>query len=212
MRLLFAAARAAAGILGLVAVIVTFAVTASRGPINPFNFFGYFTLQSNIGFAIVMLALAVDGFANRRQSELLLLTRGCVATYMIIVGLVYNTLLTGLEGGVTVVWANIVLHVVVPIYALVDWLFFGDRPPLPWKRYWIVLVYPVVWLVVVLIRVGTDGMSFYPFLNFNDPKLGGGGVALYCVVIAIGFAAFGALIWVLSRVRILKGKDAVETA
>ena len=31
---------------------------------------------------------------------------------------VYNPLLTGLEGGVTLAWANDVLHVVIPIYAL----------------------------------------------------------------------------------------------
>ena len=199
MRILFAVARLAAGALGLAAVIATYA--AAQMPINPFNFFGYFTIQGNIVFLIVILIAAAFGFAGRTQPGWLLFLRAA-ATYMIIVGLVYNTLLIGLAGGVAVPWANHVLHVVIPIYALLDWLLFGDRPPLPWRRFWFVLIYPLVWLGVVLIRVGTDGMAFYPFLNFN--KIGGGATALYCIAIAIGFAVFGLVVWALSRVHILK--------
>jgi hypothetical protein len=65
--------------------------------------------------------------------------------------------------------------------------------------------------VVVLIRVGTDGFFFYPFLNFRDPKLGGGGVAIYCVIIAVAFALFGLAVWGISRLRILTPKGAVAT-
>jgi hypothetical protein len=211
MRSLFATVRIVFAILGAAAVIATFASTAAVSAINPFNFFGYFTIQSNIAFVVVLAVVAIVGFTGRRQSGALYLIRGCVATYMIIVGIVYNTLLTNVDVSIHVPWANTVLHTVLPIYALVDWLIFADRPPLAWNRYWVVLVYPVVWLVVVLIRVGTDGFFFYPFLNFRDPKLGGGGVAIYCVIIAVAFALFGLAVWGISRLRILTPKGAVAT-
>jgi hypothetical protein len=201
MRFVFAVLRAIMGILTLVAVMATFIATAAKGPVNPFNFFGFFTIQSNIIIAIVLLMLAVDGFAKRRQSPLLLLTRASATTYIVIVGIVYNTLLTGLEGGVVLPWANTVVHVVLPIYALIDWVLFADRSPLPWRRFWIVVIYPIVWCVVVLIRGATDGWVPYPFL---DPKLGYGVVFLYVVGIAVAVLAVGAAVWALSRVRILK--------
>lgn len=201
MKLLFASLRIVAGVSGLAAVVATFADTASRSPINPLNFFGFFTLQSNILTAVVLVVAAVVTFLGRTQSPALILARGCVATYIIIVGVVYNTLLAGLPGGVELAWANVVLHVAVPLYVAIDWIFFGDRPALPWKRFWIVLVYPIVWIVVVLVRGATDGWVPYPFL---DPSLGYPVVALYCVGIAVGIGVVGTAIWSLSRVRILK--------
>ncbi len=204
MRIVFAA-------LGAVAVIATFTSTAAVSTINPFNFFGYFTIQSNVAFVVILVTVGAYGFLGRPQSSALYLVRGCIATYMIIVGIVYNTLLTGTDGGVLVPWANVVLHIVMPLYAFVDWLFFSDKPALPWNRFWIVLVYPLVWITVVLIRVGTDGMYFYPFLNFRDPALGGGGVALYCVGIAIGFALFGLAVWGISRMRVLTPRGVAAT-
>ncbi|MBC7725102.1 MAG: Pr6Pr family membrane protein [Burkholderiaceae bacterium] len=197
---LFAATRLVAALLGLIAVAATFADTGSRTAINPFNFFGFFTMQSNILAAVIFLTAAIWGLTGRERSAGLELARGCATAYMIIVGLVYNLLLAGLPGGVDLPWANNVLHIVIPIYAAVDWLFFADRSALPWNRFWVVVVYPMVWVVVVLIRGATDGWVPYPFL---DPATGYGAVALYAVGIAVGIAAFGALVWAVSRVRIL---------
>lgn len=50
--------------IGVVAVVVlavvsTFLDTASRTTINPFNFFGFFTMQSNIMAAVILLLAAV---------------------------------------------------------------------------------------------------------------------------------------------------------
>ncbi len=201
MKLLFASLRIAAGVAGLSAVLATFADTASRSPINPLNFFGFFTLQSNILTGIVLVVAAVVTLLGRKQSRALIIARACVTTYIVIVGVVYNTLLVGLPGGVELEWANFVLHVAVPIYVAIDWIFFGDRRTLPWNRFWIVLVYPIVWIAVVLMRGATDGWVPYPFL---DPSLGYPVVALYCVGIAVGIAVVGSAVWALSRVRLLK--------
>jgi uncharacterized membrane protein len=198
---LFAALRLIAVVAVASAIVATFFDTASRATINPFNFFGFFTMQSNIITAVVLLLAALATFAGRQQTPLLVLARACATTYIVIVGIVYNTLLVGLEGGVSLEWANWVLHVAFPIYAALDWIFFGDHTAPPWKQLWLVLIFPVLWTVVVLIRGATDGWVPYPFL---DPSTGYGSVAIYCLVIFIATIIVGAVVFALSRVRIIK--------
>ena len=197
-RLIGASRLGVAAMIGI-AVAATFLDTASRSTINPFNFFGFFTLQSNIIAALVLGLSGAAVLMGRTQTPALQLVRAISATNLVIVGIVYNTLLVGLPGGVELAWANAILHVVSPIYVALDWILAGDRGALPWRRMWVVLVYPLLWLAVVLVRGATDGWVPYPFL---DPAIGYDVVALYCVAIAIGFGVFGAMIWALSRVRV----------
>ena len=201
--------RIAAVALGVVAVIATLVDTASRVPVNPFNFFGFFTMQSNIIWFVVMLITAVDVLRGQQKSELPTLARGCATAYMILVGAIYNTLLAGQEGGVALVWANSVLHVVLPIYAVLDWIVFADRRPLAWKRLWVSLIYPMFWVVVVLIRGATDGWVPYPFLN---PDTGYGLVFTYVAGIAILTVVTAAIVWALSRVQLVKVDEPIGVA
>ena len=203
MKKLFAVLRLGMAILIAVAITATFIDTASRVAINPFNFFGFFTLQSNILASIVLAVAGIRGLQRGKQTKRLMLARASITTYLIIVGLVYNTLLVGVPGGggIELGWANAVVHIVSPIYVLVDWVFFADRTAQPWRKFWVVFIYPLVWLAVVLVRGATDGWVPYPFL---DPATGYGSVAAYSVGIAIGVAVFGALVWALSRVRIIR--------
>jgi hypothetical protein len=188
-------------LLGITSITATFLDTASRETINPFNFFGFFTMQSNILLAVVLGITAVVSLTGRTQSPGLQLARGCATTYIAVVGLVYNTLLAALPGGVTLEWANHQLHIVLPIYAVLDWAIIGDRGPLPWKRLAIVTVYPIAWIFVVLVRGATDGWVPYPFL---DPGTGYGAVAIYCVVIAASTVVVAAAIWALSRGQLVR--------
>ena len=203
MKRLFAVLRLGMAILIAVAITATFIDTASRVAINPFNFFGFFTLQSNILASIVLAVAGIRGLQRGKQTKRLMLARASITTYLIIVGLVYNTLLVGVPGGggIELGWANAVVHIVSPIYVLVDWVFFADRTAQPWRKFWVVFIYPLVWLAVVLVRGATDGWVPYPFL---DPATGYESVALYSVGIAVGVAVFGALVWALSRVRIIR--------
>ena len=201
MNYLVPALRLAVAILGIVAIVSTFFDTATRATINPFNFFGFFTMQSNIIVVIVLAVSAFVSFSARRQSPRLVLARGCATTYIVITGFVYNLLLAGLEGGVSLAWANTVLHVILPLYAALDWVIFRDRSPLRWNQIWIALIYPIVWIMVVLLRGATDGWVPYPFLN---PTQGYGVVALYALAIAVATVVFAAVIWTVSRLRPLR--------
>lgn len=203
MKRLFGLLRLAAGLAILAAVIGQFVYTAGRATINPFNFFGYFTIQSNIITMVAFLASAYFILGRKKQPAWVIYLRAVSTTIIVIVGIVYNTLLANasLAGSFDLKWSSNILHVIIPIYALVDWVLFADRKKLPYNRLWVVLIYPITWLVVVLIRGATDGWVPYPFL---DPATGYGTVAAYSIGIAVFTVLFGLAVFALSRVRILK--------
>lgn len=187
----------------VVAVVATALDVLSRGPINVFNFFGYFTIQSNILLAVTMTLAGLHGLRAVAQPRWLEFARGLTTTNIVIVGIVYATLLAplGVEGGVPVPWANTILHVVTPVLAALDWLLIGDRKRLPLSKLWLVLLYPAIWLTVVLIRGATDGWVPYPFL---DPANGYGSVAIVCVGICVAMLLVGWLVFVAIRYRLVK--------
>ena len=180
------------------AVLATFSDSASRGPVNPFNFFGYFTIQSNLLGAVVLGVAAVVGLFGRRQGLVLQLARASITTYLLVVALVYNTLLAGL-GGAGVAWANTVMHVVFPLFCLLDWLLVPDREALRFRLLWVVELFPTAWCAVVLLRGALDGWVPYPFF---DPANGYGSVLLYVVGIAATFIGVGAIVFAASRLRL----------
>lgn len=195
-----ATARLALAILIGAAIAWTFAVAwrDTGTPPNAFNFFGYFTVQSNLLGMAVLAAVAVLTLARRRVPGWLHLARACATVYLVIVGVVYATLLAplGEAGGVPSPWANTVLHVISPLLLPIDWVLVRDRPPLPWRALPWVLAYPAVWLGVVLARGASDGWVPYPFLN---PSNGYGSVAVVSFAIFATGLALGAAVWWVSH-------------
>ena len=174
------------------------------------NFLSFFTIQSNIAAAAVLIAAAIwtwtKGKDAAQDSPGIAVALACVTTYMIVTGVVYNTLLRNVElpQGVTVWWSNEILHVVAPLLLLADLLLAPKRRALAWSTVWVIVVYPIVWVVYTLVRgplmiaPATGAPSWYPY-PFLDPSLQGGylGVMVYVVVIAATVVAAGFLvIWV----------------
>lgn len=203
MKILFASLRAIAAIAIVVAITAQFLHTASLTTVYPLNFFGYFTNQSNIIAAVAFAISALFIFSKRAQPDWLIYLRALATVVMAIVGIVYNTILVnaGLDDSFNLQWSNDILHIWIPIYAVLDWALFGDRKKLPFDKLWVMLIYPVIWLVVVLIRGASDGWVPYPFL---DPATGYASVAVYCLIISAVTILFGYAAYALSRVRILK--------
>jgi hypothetical protein len=188
------------------AVVATVLEAAGRTTINPFNLFGYFTVQSNLLLGAVLAVLGGAAAAGRRAPGWTAPVRAACVTYIALVGLVYAVLLAplGAAGGVPVAWANTVLHVVTPIYGVLDWALAPDRRPLPRSTIGVILVYPVVWLAVVLVRGATDGWVPYPFL---DPTKGYASIAVTVVAIA-AVVALGGTVVVASSRRVPVGRGA----
>jgi len=171
------------GLLGFSAIVTEIAAIAVRGQWNPGNFFSYFTIESNV-LAVVSLLLGAFLVYAKKRSKKADYFRGAVTLYMVVTGIVFSVLLSGIEGITltAVPWDNVVLHYIMPVAVALDWI--ADRPTyisfkkaLPW------LLFPIIYLVYSLIRGAVIGWYPYPFLN---PENGGyGQVVLTSVVIAL---------------------------
>ena len=178
------------------------------------NFFSFFTVLSNVGGAIVLTWAAVRlwraGRPRTEEPRALALALAAATTYMVVTGIVYNLLLRSIElpQGATVPWSNEVLHLIGPLFFLVDLLFAPRRRRLPWSAIGAILVFPVLWLAYTMVRGGlvtnpVTGAPFwypYPFLDPNGPG-GYPSVVLYAVAIAATLAVSAGLVILVGRLR-----------
>jgi hypothetical protein len=186
--------RIAVGACTIAVLGYAYALTIAAGDGSPFDYFGYFTNQTSLGMSVLLIATGVGTVARRRPPEWLSTMRGVVTAYLIIVAVVYNTLVPGT--GSAPPWVSAVLHLAFPAVAVVDWMLIADRRPLPWRRLWVVLPYPLVWLGVVLARGALDGWVPYGFLL---PENGVISLVLHTVGLSCAVVAAGALVWAMSR-------------
>ncbi|MEN0022162.1 MAG: Pr6Pr family membrane protein [Microbacterium sp.] len=214
--------RLASAALGLAAVIAQLSLTLQIAMSDPTpwgshlptiwaNFFSFFTIDSNVIAAVTFIIAAIWAIRHRRDDEKepswLAILLVCASTYMIVTGIVYNTLLRGIElpQGVTVPWSNEVLHVVFPLVLLLDVLFAPRRRALPWSTVFISAIFPLVWAAYTMIRANlvvspsTGEAWWYPYPFLNPHKVPGEylGVAGYIVGIAVAIIGVACLVvWV----------------
>jgi hypothetical protein len=184
------------GLLGLFAVATEVVTLIGRESFVPANFFSFFTIQSNIFIAIMFLVSAYYLFKGRQPSFLPLL-RGAAALYIVTTGIVFSLLLSGLDANIltAVPWDNAVLHYIIPIVGLIDWLIDPPENKISFKKASIWLVYPIAYVIYSLIRGAIIGWYPYPFLN---PATNGYiGIAITTVGIAAVVLGFT---WVFTRV------------
>lgn len=219
MKILFAVARLGIAVAIIAAVVGQLILSVSNwhsaGLSNVttqvVNFFSFFTIESNVLTVVVMLMGAWFLFTRRGEDAGWFLgLRLATVTYMATTGIVYNLLLRGVElpQGATLAWSNEILHLIGPLYVLIDWFFAPGRRAIEWKSLWPVLVFPIIWCIYTLVRgpLTYDGITKanywypYPFLNPNTSPEGYASVTFYIILIAvvIGVVCAGA-IWVSGR-------------
>ncbi|MGM7776411.1 Pr6Pr family membrane protein [Arthrobacter sp. KNU-44] len=175
------------GLLTLVAVGTQLTVHIGLG-FDPWNFFSYFTNLSNIFASVVLLISGYRVLVGKRPSELDDATRGTATIAMAVVGLVFGALLAGQDLGSLLPWVNFVVHYLMPVVMVADWLFQPPRSRLAIKHLWYWLLYPVAYLVYSLIR--GSFVNWYAYWFIDPMRAGGwGGVAVFAVSISIGFLA-----------------------
>jgi len=188
------------GLLTLVAVGTQLAVHVGLN-YDVWNFFSYFTNLSNIFAAIVLLISGYRVLIGKRPSEADDVTRGTATIAMAIVGIVFGLLLTGQDLGSTVPWVNIVVHYVIPVVMVADWLFQPPRTRLEPRHLWYWLIYPVFYLVYSLIRGAF--VNWYPYWFIDPARAGGwGGVVVFALAIAVGFLLVSvAMMWLGNKLK-----------
>ncbi len=199
-RLLFAA-------LTLAAIATQLVDLAGKGTLNPVNYFSYFTIDSNLIAAVVLL-IGASGWTAVGPSTLDLV-RGAAVVYMSVTGIVFTLLLSNTDVDTAIPWVNTVVHELMPIVIVADWLL--DPPaPLGMRRGLLWLSFPLVWIVYTLIRGAMVGQYPYPFL---DPANGGyASVAGYCLAILILMAIVCGLAVALGNVAGSGQRQAAEVA
>ena len=146
------------------------------------NFFSYFTNLSNLVAASVLLLCAFNVWSNNKRP--MTLVRYLSAVNMSLVGLVFAVLLREVDLGALLPWVDFVLHYVMPVGVVLDWLVDPPALKLHANSHLLALLFPALYLAYVLLRGASTGWYPYPFLN--PANVGGyGGVAMYSLCIAI---------------------------
>jgi hypothetical protein len=229
--------RIAAAVVGLSAVVAGFIVNVDRATRESqsvaavlANYFSLFTIISTILAAAALVTAAVWSRRNPGTSaEPLGIAIAVAGTTgpILLLGVVYNVLLRGIPGppgdpapiAFLDTYAVEVLHVVMPIYFLIDLLFAPRRRGLPWWSLGVLVAYPLVWAVYTMVRgeltPHPDGSTawWYPY-PFLDPH-GDGGYAsalMYVGAILIGFLVISSIVIAVGRFREKRAAARAEAA
>jgi len=180
--------RAFFAIVALVAIAVQLTDLAGKGVLNPVSYFSYFTIDSNLIAAAILLAGAATARGSSARFDLF---RGGAVVYMSITGIVFTLLLSNTDVDTAIPWVNTVVHELMPLVILADWLVTPPATRLHLRQGLLWLSFPLVWIVYTLIRGSTVNLYPYPFLN---PANGGyASVAVYSVGILIAMLVVCAL-------------------
>lgn len=152
-----------------------------------------FTYQANV---LAACYFAWTLFSSRADARTGL--RGAVVLYVVVAGVVWNLLLTGHSMGYTP--ANFLLHVVVPILAMADWLLIGRGSAARWWQPIAWLAYPAGYLALALVVLNRAGRRA-PYYFLDPASVGLSAVILNVTLLAAGFLGLGYLLLAVARPR-----------
>ncbi len=164
------------------------------------RYFSFFTVLTNILVALcftfmLFRPLSKWGMFFSRSTVSI-----AIAIYITVVGLVYNIVLRPLwnpEGLQMIV--DELLHSVIPVLYVVYWFVYLRKDHLQWKDivYW--LLYPLLYLIFILVRGSFSGFYPYPFVDVG--KLGYHDVMINCGFVCITFLFFSVLFTGVAKIR-----------
>src|SRR5436190_1918628 len=157
------------------------------------RYFSFYTILTNILIAYCATSLWLKQeflLSNFLAKQTVL---AALTLYIVIVGLVYNLILrkTWNPQGLQLL-VDELLHTVIPIVFLFFWLLFVQKNELKWKNILSWLIYPLIYIILILGRGKIFGFYPYPFIDVN--KLGFSKVILNCGTLIIVFLVFSLLI------------------
>jgi hypothetical protein len=172
----------------------------------------FYTTQSNLIVAGYYVSVLYWMARRRSTGPAAPRLRGAVTLWILITGLVAHFVLShganplpGLvHGAPAVLLANrsiFLLHYVVPVMAVADWVAFGPHGLVRWRDLPLWLCFPLGYAVSSVIRaiVFPGVPDRYPYFFLNPAQHGYGWVALQLVQLGAEFAVLGALIIGLDR-------------
>lgn len=156
------------------------------------RYFSYFTILTNLFVAVCVTAILLGPRTGMGRYFSKPGIRSGIALYILVVGLTYSIALRHIWNPVGLQYvADRVLHDAIPVLFIVYWAFFVPKNSLKWSDplWW--LVYPLVYIVYVMIR--GEFINEYPYY-FLDPQLfDWPGVWMSIAVLTAVFAGLGFL-------------------
>lgn len=128
------------------------------------NLFSYFTILTNVAVAV---AATVAARGNSASWWAQAGVRAALVLYIIVVGLIYQTLLKGLipMAGTRLV-IDTIFHAIIPLAWPLWWLAFGrGSASLPWRAAYGWLGFPLIYGIYSVVRGAVSGRWPYPFMN-----------------------------------------------
>jgi hypothetical protein len=159
------------------------------------RFFSFFTILTNIIVAIF--------FTNNIYSKTLNSSKlTAVTIYITIVGLVYQVILrqTWKPEGMQFI-VNELLHTLIPLMVIIFWCMYAVNRLTPYSRIAKWAIYPLLYLVYVLIRGKFSGFYPYPFIDVTN--LGMEKTLINAAMILVLFIAIAAIFLFIGK-RIIK--------
>ena len=164
------------------------------------RFFSFFTILTNI---LVAICFTVIWIKSKNKWELFFLnnkTQTAITLYILIVGIVYNVILRFLWAptGFQKV-ADELLHLVIPLLVFVYWIFITKKINLKFNDIFLWLIYPFVYLVLILIRGHFNDYYPYPFVDVI--QLGYKTVFINTFFVILAFLIVGILLIGISKMK-----------
>lgn len=148
----------------------------------------YFTIQSNLLVAVTTAQLAQD---PARDGPVWRVLRVAGLVGIAVTGVVHFLLLRPLLDLDDADYAaDKLLHMAVPLLAVLGWALFGPRPRISTRDVAQAICWPLAWLAWTLAVGAVTGWYPYPFLDHREPD-GATGVVASC----LGITAFVLLLF-----------------
>ena len=174
LMLLFALAGVAVIIMRVVCYKFEFVPGYYEVDYGRFNFFSFFTVQSNIFVSFYLFCMAFAAFGNKRAQTVAYnpLVRLMVTTYIIVTGAVYCA---GIPMGMTppLSWDNfqhamlgtvqVFHHMIMPPFMIILFLIVPTGEKIAAKKLLLVGIYPLVYSLFSIIRGALSDPEFYPY-------------------------------------------------
>lgn len=174
----------------------------------------YFTNLSNLICLIYFLVLVIQTITHKiNKNDTYYIFKGMVTMAITITMFIYNILLSSTDGMGAFKGHELecnLVHLVVPLMVIFDYLVFGEKGKL--KR-----EYPIIWSLVlilyqlfVLIYLILGGRflngEIYPYFYMDINKYGVIGVMINCFIVYMFFLGYGTIVQVLDNLFAKRNK------
>jgi len=133
------------------------------------RFFSFFTILTN---TLVALFFTASVLTTKKFLPKLLKKDGtitAITAFILIVGLVYQLVLRSIwePKGLQYI-VDELLHTIIPLYMLGYWYFNVNKRDINPKAVFIWLLYPLIYVVFIMVRGSFANYYPYPFLNVSE--------------------------------------------